>query len=66
MSFKRFDPQDVVISAESISTPVWSGNVTTLDNFVTSSTQIGGPLESTITMYIKHLPQQSQLEFNFP
>jgi len=43
MSFKRFDPQDVVISAESISTPVWSGNVTTLDNFVTSSTQIGGP-----------------------
>ena len=43
MSFKRFDPQDVVISAESISTPVWSGNITTLDNFVTSSTQIGGP-----------------------
>lgn len=43
MSFKRFDPQDVVISAESISTPVWSGNITTLGSFVTSSTQIGGP-----------------------
>lgn len=43
MSFKRFDPQDVVISAESISTPVWSGNSTTLTTFVTSSTQIGGP-----------------------
>ena len=43
MSFKRFDPQDVVISAESISTPIWSGNITTLNSFATSSTQIGGP-----------------------
>lgn len=42
MSFKRFDPQDVVVSAESISTPVWSGNQTTLNAFFTSSTQVGG------------------------
>lgn len=42
MSFKRFDQEDVVVSAESISTPVWSGNATTLTGFYTSSTQVGG------------------------
>lgn len=42
MSFKRFDAEDVVVSAESISTPVWSGNQTTLTGFFTSSTQTGG------------------------
>jgi hypothetical protein len=42
MSFKRFDVEDVVVSAESISTPVWSGNKTTLTGFFTSSTQVGG------------------------
>ena len=42
MSFKRFDAEDVLVSAESISTPVWSGNTTTLTTFFTSSTQVGG------------------------
>lgn len=42
MSFKRFDIEDVVVSAESISTPVWTGNKTTLTGFYTSSTQTGG------------------------
>lgn len=41
MSYKRFDAEDVVVSAESISTPVWTGDVTTLETFYTSSTQIG-------------------------
>lgn len=42
MSYKRFDKEDVVVSAESVTTPVWSGNATTLSSFFTSSTQIGG------------------------
>ena len=42
MSYKRFDKEDVVVSAESVTTPVWSGNATTLSTFFTSSTQIGG------------------------
>ena len=42
MSFKRFDQEDVVVSAESISTPCWSGNKTTLSTFFTSSVQVGG------------------------
>lgn len=42
MSYKRFDTEDVVVSAESITSPVWSGDQVTLNNFFTSSTQVGG------------------------
>jgi hypothetical protein len=42
MSYKRFDAEDVVVSAESVSTPLWTGDITTIDSFFTSSTQIGG------------------------
>jgi hypothetical protein len=42
MSYKRFDAEDVVVSAESVTTPVWSGLNTTLTSFYTSSTQVGG------------------------
>jgi len=42
MSYKRFDNEDVVVSAESVTAPVWSGDATTLTSFFTSSTQIGG------------------------
>jgi hypothetical protein len=42
MSYKRFDPEDVVVSAESITSPIWSGDSTTLTTFFTSSTQTGG------------------------
>ena len=42
MSYKRFDIEDVVVSAESVTAPVWSGDQTTLTTFFTSSTQIGG------------------------
>jgi len=42
MSYKRFDAEDVVVSAESVTAPIWSNDVITLDSFFTSSTQIGG------------------------
>ena len=42
MWYKRFDQQDVVVSAESITSPVWTGDKTTLTTFFTSSTQTGG------------------------
>ena len=42
MSYKRFDAEDIVISAESVTAPVWTGDIVTLDGFFTSSTQIGG------------------------
>ena len=42
MSFKRFDQEDIVVSAESITSPVWTGDTVTLTGFYTSSTQVGG------------------------
>ena len=42
MSFKRFDPQDIVISAESVTAPVWSNSVIDLSTFFTSSAQVAG------------------------
>ena len=42
MSFKRFDPQDIVISAESVTAPVWSNSVIELSSFFTSSAQVAG------------------------
>lgn len=39
MSFKRFDSEDLVLSAESVTGPVWTNNVTTLTTFFTSSVQ---------------------------
>lgn len=42
MSFKRFDVEDIVVSAESVTAPVWTGDVNTLTQFYTSSVQIGG------------------------
>lgn len=42
MSFKRLETDDIVISAESITSPAWSNNLVTLTgtNMVTSSTQV--------------------------
>lgn len=40
MSFKRLDPEDISISAESVVTPLWSTNNVELTTFFTSSTQV--------------------------
>jgi hypothetical protein len=39
MSFKRLDPQDFLISSDSITSPLWTGYIPTLTTFFTSSTQ---------------------------
>ncbi len=39
MSFKRLDPQDFILSSDSITSPLWTGYVPTLSTFFTSSTQ---------------------------
>jgi hypothetical protein len=41
MSYKRFDPQDLVISVDSISSTIWSTNNPSLTTFFTSSVQEG-------------------------
>ena len=42
MSFNRLDPQDFVVSADSVSSTVWTGNQPTLTTFFTSSAQETG------------------------
>lgn len=42
MSFKRLDPEDFLISADSITAGAWTSNAPTLTTFFTSSTQEGG------------------------
>jgi len=37
MSFKRLDPEDISISAESVVAPAWSGQLSTLTTFFTGS-----------------------------
>lgn len=39
MSFKRLDPEDFLISADSITAGAWTGNVPTLSEFYSSSVQ---------------------------
>ncbi len=40
MGFTRLEPEDLVISSNSVTATVWSGNVPTLTTFHTSSTQV--------------------------
>ena len=42
MSFTRLDPTDFVVSADSVTTPAWSNNVTTLTSFFTASASSTG------------------------
>jgi len=41
MSFKRFDPEDFLVSADSITAGAWTNNLPTLTTFHTSSVQAG-------------------------
>jgi hypothetical protein len=39
MAFKRLDPEDFVVSADSITSPAWTNNIATLSKMYTSSVQ---------------------------
>jgi hypothetical protein len=43
MAYKRLDPEDFVVSADSITAPAWTNNTPTLTTFFTSSIQEGSP-----------------------
>ena len=42
MSFKRLDQEDIVISADSVTAPAWSGDSVTLSTFHTNNSQTNG------------------------
>jgi hypothetical protein len=41
MSFKRLDPEDFLVSSDSIVNTLWSTDTPTLTTFFTSSIQVG-------------------------
>lgn len=57
MSFKRFDTQDIAISAESVVAPAWTNQVTTLVNVYT-----GSQVASTSGNYYYNVYQTSSLD----
>jgi hypothetical protein len=58
MAFKRLDPQDLVISTDSVTSTVWSNNNPTLTGFFTSSTQV----TSNITQFYYSVYQTSSTD----
>lgn len=42
MAFKRLDPEDFVVSSDSVTSTVWTNNTPSLNTFFTSSTQTEG------------------------
>jgi hypothetical protein len=60
MSFKRLDPEDFLVSSDSIVNTLWSTDTPTLTTFFTSSTQIA----STAGIYYYSVYQTSSLESN--
>jgi hypothetical protein len=66
MAYKRLDPEDFVVSADSITAPCWSDNIPTLSNLYTSSIQEAG---STGTYYLNVYQtesnnSQAEIQFN--
>jgi len=51
MSFKRFETDDIAISAESITAPVWSTGAPTLSTFFTSSEQYNSNNQYYVDVY---------------
>jgi len=60
MSFKRLDPQDFLVSSDSIVNTLWSTDTPTLTTFVTSSTQVA----SSAGIYYYSVYQTGSLESN--
>ena len=42
MGFKRFDPEDLIVSNDAVTSAAWSNNTPTLTSFYTSSVQVVG------------------------
>jgi hypothetical protein len=60
MSFKRLDPEDFLVSSDSIVNTLWSTDTPTLTTFFTSSLQIG----SSAGIYYYSVYQTGSLELN--
>ena len=66
MSFKRLDPEDFIVSAESITSPAWSTNSPVLDSISVDPIQVGsGTGDYYISVYNGGDPQDVNSEVQF-
>ena len=49
MSFVRFNPEDFVISADSVTSTLWSNDTPTLTQFFSASSGVGGTTTASAT-----------------
>jgi hypothetical protein len=64
MSFKRLDPEDFLISAESITAGAWTGNSATLTQFFTDATQLSSDSEKYYRTIYNSTATTKQPQFN--
>lgn len=65
MSFKRFETDDIAISADSITAPVWSTNAPTLSTFFTSSGQYTANNQYFVDVYqTTHTDNDAAVQFS--
>lgn len=65
MSYKLLEPEDFLISAEAITTSAWSGNVTQLTSFYTSSVQYSSTAGDFYVNVYNEDPSGSTAEVQF-
>ena len=65
MGFKRLEAEDFLVSADSVSSTVWTGNQPTLSTFFTSSTQVGDRSGDYYYAVYQSTPTDSNSEVQF-
>ena len=65
MSFKRLQPEDIVISTDSVAGTMWTNNIPTLTNFFTSSIQVAGTIGQFYNSIYQSDPSAENSEVQF-
>ncbi len=65
MSFTRLQPEDFLISADSVAAGCWTGNSSSLSSFHTSSVQTGGPSGQYFTNVFQKSSTEPDAEVQF-
>ncbi len=64
MAFKRFDPEDFVVSSDSITSTLWSDNLPTLTTFITNSVQIASSAGNYYTSIYNNTSSNAEVQFD--
>ena len=65
MAFKRLEPEDFIVSSDSVTSTVWSNNSPSLNTYFSSSVQTEGTSGPYYLSVYQADPQQMKLRYNF-